>query len=413
MRIADGALRAKALAKGRPPIYRLSAMTFPMPSRRSAIEPFIAMDILAEAKRLEQAGRDVVHMELGEPGAPAPAAVRAAAIAALQKGALGYGEAKGSLALRSRIARHYREHYGVELSSDRVIIATGSSGAFLLAFIAAFDAGARIGVISPGYPAYLNIFEALGLIPETIEVGPETRFAPTAELIEAAHRRQRLDGLLLMSPANPTGAMITPAALEKICAFCEDAGVTLISDEIYHRLEYTDRAETALRYSRNAIVVNSFSKYYAMTGWRLGWAVIPESLARPMERLQQSLAICPPTLSQCAALAAFDAEPDLEAMKQSYARSRALLMAGLPQIGLPRFAPPDGAFYIYADVSHLTDDSTALCRRLLEEAGVAVTPGVDFDRARGKKALRLSYAGSEAGVALGLERLGAWLARSK
>jgi aspartate/methionine/tyrosine aminotransferase len=232
------------------------------------------------------------------------------------------------------------------------------------------------------------------------------------ELIEAAHRRERLDGLLLMSPANPTGAMIAPAELEKICAFCEDAGIVLVSDEIYHRLEYEGRAETALRFSRGAIVVNSFSKYYAMTGWRLGWAIAPASLARPMERLQQSLAICAPTLSQRAALAAFDAREELESIKQGYARSRSLLMGRLPRIGLPRFAPPDGAFYIYADVSHLTTDSTRFCSDMLEEIGVAVTPGVDFDRARGASTLRISYAGSPEDVALGVERLGAWLSRS-
>ncbi len=388
-------------------------MTFPTPSRRAAVAPFMAMDVLAHAKRLEQQGRDIVHMELGEPGAPAPLKIREAAAAALKEGALGYGEAMGDLALRSRIARHYLEHYGVEVAPDCVLVTTGSSGAFLLTFLAAFDAGARIGVAMPGYPAYLNILEALGLIPEAIEVGEDTRFAPTAELIEAAHRRKRLDGLLLMSPANPTGAMIAPPELAKICAFCEDAGVVLVSDEIYHRLEYDFRAETALRHSRRAVVVNSFSKYYAMTGWRLGWVIGPASLARPMERLQQSLAICAPTLSQRAAIAAFDAEPELEAIKQSYARSRALLLQRLPRIGLPRFAPPDGAFYIYADVSHLTDDSAAFCARMLEEAGVAVTPGVDFDRRRGATAIRISYAGPEARVALGLERLGAWLSRSK
>ena len=250
-------------------------MSPPKPSRRAAVAPFMAMDVLRQARRLEQAGRQIIHMELGEPGAPAPLLVREAAAAALRDGRLGYGEAMGDAVLRERIARHYAEHYGVEVASDRVMVTTGSSGAFLLAFLAGFDAGARVGVVQPGYPAYANILEALGLSLAPIEVGPETRFAPTVELIEAAHRRERLDGLLLMSPANPTGAMIAPAELEKICAFCEDAGVVLVSDEIYHRLEYEGRAETALRFSRGAIVVNSFSKYYAMTGWRLGWAIAP------------------------------------------------------------------------------------------------------------------------------------------
>jgi len=387
-------------------------MSPPKPSRRAAVAPFMAMDVLRQARRLEQAGRQIIHMELGEPGAPAPLLVREAAVAALRDGRLGYGEAMGDAVLRERIARHYAEHYGVDVASDRVMVTTGSSGAFLLAFLAGFDAGARVGVVQPGYPAYANILEALGLSLAPIEVGPETRFAPTVELIEAAHRRERLDGLLLMSPANPTGAMIAPAELEKICAFCEDAGVVLVSDEIYHRLEYEGRAETALRFSRGAIVVNSFSKYYAMTGWRLGWAIAPASLARPMERLQQSLAICAPTLSQRAALAAFDAGEELESIKRGYARSRSLLLRQLPRIGLPLFAPPDGAFYIYADVSHLTTDSVRFCTDMLEEIGVAVTPGVDFDRARGASTLRISYAGPPEEVALGVERLSAWLSRS-
>jgi aspartate/methionine/tyrosine aminotransferase len=387
-------------------------MSPPKPSRRAAVAPFMAMEVLRQARRLEQAGRQIIHMELGEPGAPAPLVVREAAVAALRDGRLGYGEAMGDAVLRERIARHYAEHYGVEVASDRVMVTTGSSGAFLLAFLAGFDADARVGVVQPGYPAYANILEALGLSLAPIEVGPETRFAPTVELIEAAHRRERLDGLLLMSPANPTGAMIAPAELEKICAFCEDAGVVLVSDEIYHRLEYEGRAETALRFSRGAIVVNSFSKYYAMTGWRLGWAIAPASLARPMERLQQSLAICAPTLSQRAALAAFDAGEELESIKRGYARSRLLLLRQLPRIGLPLFAPPDGAFYVYADVSHLTTDSVRFCTDMLEEIGVAVTPGVDFDRARGASTLRISYAGPPEEVALGVERLSAWLSRS-
>ena len=387
-------------------------MSPPKPSRRAAVAPFMAMDVLRQARRLEQAGRQIIHMELGEPGAPAPLLVRESAAAALRDGRLGYGEAMGDAVLRDRIAHHYAEHYGVEVTADRVMVTTGSSGAFLLAFLAGFDAGARIGVVQPGYPAYANILEALGLSLAPIEVGPETRFAPTVELIEAAHRRERLDGLLLMSPANPTGSMIAPVELEKICAFCEDAGVVLVSDEIYHRLEHEGRAETALRFSRSAIVVNSFSKYYAMTGWRLGWAIAPASLARPMERLQQSLAICAPTLSQRAALAAFDAGEELELIKRGYARSRSLLLRQLPRIGLPLFAPPDGAFYIYADVSHLTTDSVRFCTDMLEEIGVAVTPGVDFDRARGATTLRISYAGSPEDVVLGVERLSAWLSRS-
>jgi aspartate/methionine/tyrosine aminotransferase len=370
----------------------------------------MAMDVLREAKELERQGRRIVHMELGEPGAPSPAAVRKAAVESLSEGAIGYTEALGQRDLRERIARHYSESYGVDVRPDRIVVTTGSSGAFVLTLLAAFDPGARIAIAAPGYPAYVNILESLGLEPVVVQVGPETRFVPTAALLEAAHREKRIDGALLMSPANPTGAMIAPEQLAQICAFCDEAGIVFVSDEIYHGLAYEMRCETALRHSQRTVVVNSFSKYYAMTGWRLGWLVAPESLVRPIERLQQSLAISAPTLAQAAALAAFDATSELEKIKAGYARSRAMLLERLPQIGLPDFAPPDGAFYIYADVSRLTDDSVDFCRRMLAEAGVAATPGLDFDRLRGAKTVRFSYAGPESEIRLGLERLAAWLA---
>jgi aspartate/methionine/tyrosine aminotransferase len=381
------------------------------PSRRSDVAPFIAMDVLRETRVLEREGRRIVHMELGEPGAPAPLAVREAAARALSEGVIGYAEALGRPELRARIARHYVDAYNVEVSPERVVVTTGSSGAFLLAFLAGFDAGARIALTAPFYPAYANILSALGLEPAVIEIGPETRFAPTAELLAAAHRETRIDGALLASPANPTGTMIPRDEFAKICAFCEEAGILLVSDEIYHGLSYEAPCETALAHSRSAIVVNSFSKYYAMTGWRLGWLIAPESFVRPIERLQQSLAISAPTLSQIAALAAFDATAELEAIKAGYARSRALLLERLPKLGFTDLAPPDGAFYIYADISRFTADSAAFCARMLEEAGVATTPGVDFDRARGRRALRFSFAGPESEVKLGLDRLAAWLRR--
>lgn len=383
------------------------------PSRRSAVAPFMAMEALREARNLERAGRRIIHMELGEPGAPAPRLVRAAAEAALAAGRLGYGEAMGDMALRTRIAGHYRARYGVEIAPDRVIVTTGSSGAFMLTLLAAFDPGARIAVTAPGYPAYANLLSSLGLEAAPLPVNEATRFAPTAAMLEAAHREKTLDGVLLMSPANPTGAMIDAQELARICAFCETAGVVFISDEIYHGLEYAAPAETALRFSDSAIVVNSFSKYYAMTGWRLGWLVAPEELMRPLERLQQSLAICAPTISQQAALAAFDATDELEENRAAYARNRALLIERLPQMGLDRFAPPDGAFYIYADVSAFTDDSLDFCKRLLAEAGVAATPGVDFDPQGGATRVRFSYAGPEPEVAEGVARLGDWLARAR
>ncbi len=371
----------------------------------------MAMDVLRDAKALERAGRNIVHLELGEPGVAAPRRVREAAAESLRRGSIGYGEALGDAELRARIARHYGERYGVDVAPDRVIIVTGSSGGFLIAFLAAFDPGARIAVTAPGYPAYANILSALGLEPVLLDVGEETRFAPTAALLEAAHRDARFQGALFMSPANPTGSMIGRDELARICAFCDEAGIVFVSDEIYHGLEYEAGAETALRFSRRALVINSFSKYYAMTGWRLGWLVAPPELMRPLERLQQSLAICAPTLSQRAALAAFDASDELEANRAVYARNRAFLLDRLPQLGLDKFAPPDGAFYIYADVSRFTDDSVAFCRGMLHEAGVATTPGLDFDPRRGAKTLRISYAGPEADVREGVARLEAWLRR--
>ncbi|MBG0795274.1 pyridoxal phosphate-dependent aminotransferase [Methylocystis sp. H62] len=385
-------------------------MNVPLPpSRRSHIAPFMAMDVLRDAKALERAGRSIIHLELGEPGVPAPRRVREAAAESLAHGSIGYGEALGDAPLRDRIARHYRERYGVEVAPDRVIATTGSSGGFLLTFLAAFDPGARIAVTAPGYPAYANILSALGLEPVLLDVGQETRFAPTAAMLEATHRDRKLHGALFMSPANPTGAMIAGDELARICAFCDEAEIVFVSDEIYHGLEYEMRAETALRFSQRALVINSFSKYYAMTGWRLGWLVAPAELMRPLERLQQSLAICAPTLSQRAALAAFDAGDELEANRAAYARNRALLLDRLPKLGLDNFAPPDGAFYIYADISRFTEDSIGFCRRMLHEAGVATTPGLDFDPRRGAKTLRLSYAGPEADVREGLARLEAWL----
>jgi aspartate/methionine/tyrosine aminotransferase len=383
----------------------------PHPSRRSAVAPFLAMDVLRQSTELERAGRSIVHMELGEPGAPVPQLVRAAAEAALRDGRIGYGEALGDIALRQRIAAHYHARYGVTIAPDRVIVTTGSSGGFLLALTAAFDPGARIAVTAPGYPAYANILAALGLEAVALPVGHETRFAPTAAGLAAAHRQKPVQGALFMSPANPTGAMIAADELGRICAFCDDAGITFISDEIYHGLEYEAPAQTALRFTSNAIIVNSFSKYYAMTGWRLGWLVAPRTLMRPLERLQQSLAICAPTISQKAALAAFDATRELDANRAVYAGNRALMMERLPIMGLDDFAPPDGAFYIYADVSRFSGDSLDFCRRMLLEAGVAATPGVDFDPEGGARQVRFSYAGAAADVAEGVERLGNWLRR--
>jgi len=379
------------------------------PSLRSRVAPFLAMDVLAEATQLERGGASIIHMEAGEPGAPAPRAARDAAMAALALGRIGYTEALGRPSLRARIARFYGETYKVDVAPSRIAVTTGSSAGFLLSFLALFDPGARVAIASPGYPAYRNIMEALGIVCVTLETQASTRYAVTAQMIEAAHAAQKLDGVLLMSPANPSGTMMSRAALRDVCETCDRLGIAFISDEIYHGLTYEAPAETALAFSNSVIVVNSMSKYFCMTGWRIGWLVLPEDLVRPAERLQQSLAISVPTLSQVAAEAAFDAHDELEATRASYARSRAYLMAHLPRIGLGNFHPVDGAFYVYIDISHLTTDSGAFCKRMLHEAGVAATPGLDFDRTRGAHTMRLSFAGSEADVVEGVARLERWL----
>jgi aspartate/methionine/tyrosine aminotransferase len=384
-------------------------MTFNRISRRSHVAPFIAMDVLSEAAALERQGRRIIHMEVGEPAAPPPRVVREAAIAALGGGRVGYTEALGLPSLRDAIACSYRDRYGIEVPAERVAVTTGSSGGFILAFLACFDPGARIAISEPGYPAYRNLLEALGLIAVALPVSASSRFGVTADMIEASHREQGLDGVLLMSPANPSGTMLTRGALADICATCERLGVQFISDEIYHGLTYERPADTALAFSQTAVVVNSFSKYYCMTGWRVGWLVLPGELVRPIERLQQSFAISVPYLSQIAAEAAFGARDELEAVRRGYARNRSYLVEQLPKIGISDFHPVDGAFYIYADVARFTNDSATFCKRMLEEAGVAATTGLDFDRQRGHRAMRLSFAGSYDDIAETVARLGNWL----
>ncbi len=380
-------------------------------ARRAAIAPFIAMDVKREATLMEQGGATIVHMEVGEPSAPPPRRVREAALAALGGQPVGYTDALGLMSLRERIARHYQETYGVAVDPARVAATTGSSGGFVMAFLALFDPGARVAIQNPGYPAYRNIFGALGLEAVDLPVDCSNGFAVTAAAVEAADEARKLDGLLLMSPANPTGAMQSADSLREIAAVCDRRGIWFISDEIYHGLTYDRPAQTAAAFTDRAIIVNSFSKYYCMTGWRIGWLVVPPELPRVIERLQQSLAISAPTLSQIAAQAAFDANDELEAVKAGYRRNRDLLLDGLPALGLDELAPADGAFYLYADVSRFTDDSTRFCRDLLHRAGIAATPGVDFDPHRGSRALRLSYAGAEADMIEALKRLKDFLRR--
>ncbi|AQQ06492.1 1-aminocyclopropane-1-carboxylate deaminase [Roseibium algicola] len=379
------------------------------PSRRSDVAPFIAMDVLAEAARLEAQGRKIIHMEVGQPSAPAPKAALDMARKALDHGRLGYTEALGIRPLREALAAHYRTTYGVDVPVERIMATTGSSAGFNLAFLAAFDPGDRIVLTAPGYPAYRNILKALGLVAVEIEVGEETRWSLTPAHLEEAQKEGPVKGVLVASPANPTGTMMTADALEDLIRYCDEAGIWFISDEIYHGLCYDGEEKTALETSQNVIIVNSFSKYYCMTGWRIGWLVLPEQLVRPTERIAQSLYISPPELSQIAAGAALNSVQELEAVKAGYAANRALLLDGLPKIGLDKLLPVDGAFYIYADISQFSSDSLDFARRMLHEAGVAATPGVDFDPVHGHEFLRFSFAGAHDDMKLALEKLRGFL----
>jgi aspartate/methionine/tyrosine aminotransferase len=381
----------------------------PMISRRGAISPFVVMDIMRAADDRHQSGHDIIHMEVGQPGTPAPLLAREAVKSAVDRDLLGYTAALGIQPLRERIARYYRDAHDLDISPGRVVVTGGSSAAFVLAFLALFDEGERILLPQPGYPCYRNIVQALGLLPVELPVGPNERWMPSAQLL-AAHAADNAApaGLLFASPANPTGTMISDAALAQICAYCRDQGIVLIADEIYHGLSYDRPARTALAFHDGAIVVNSFSKYYSMTGWRVGWMVVPQPLVRGIERLAQNFYISPAAVSQVGALAAFDAIEELEANKAVYAANRELLLEELPGAGFSKLAPADGAFYFYADVSEMTDDSGAFARRILHEAGVAVTPGIDFDPERGHRFIRFSYSGTTKDMAEAARRLRAW-----
>lgn len=381
------------------------------PSGRSNVPPFMVMDVVAAAARLEAQGRRIIHMEVGQPAAGAPASAIAAARAALSTSALGYTETLGMPSLRRRIARAYGEWHGLDIDPERVVVTTGSSAGFMLAFLAAFEAGNRVATALPGYPPYRHILSALGCEPIGIATTSATRWAITGETLLNAHRMRALHGVIVASPANPSGTMMTAAVFEDVIRSAEDAGISVISDEIYHGLDYAFRADCAARFSPHAIIVNSFSKYFCMTGWRIGWMIVPPSLLRAVERLQQNLAISVPTLAQIAAAAAFDGRAELEDVRRGYEENRRILLEGLPQAGLDSFLPADGAFYLYADVSRYSTDSFAFAKRMLEEAGVAATPGVDFDPQRGQNFLRLCYAGSGEDMREAVERIGDWLRR--
>jgi aspartate/methionine/tyrosine aminotransferase len=380
-----------------------------LPSARSEVPPFIVMDVMEAAARIEADGGRVVHMEVGQPVAPAPATARAAAQAALAAGRIAYTTALGIPSLRARIAWHYREAYGVDLDADRVVVTTGSSGGFILAFLTLFEPGDRVAMASPGYPPYRHILTALGCEPVLIETTETTRWALTPQALLEVHRTAALRGVIVASPANPTGTMMSAQALRALVHAAEGEGIRFISDEIYHGLDYALAAETAACISERAVVINSFSKYFCMTGWRVGWMVVPEELVRPIERLQQNLAISVPTLSQVAAEAAFDGRAEMEEVKHGYEENRRILLAGLPDAGFDKILPVDGAFYLYADISRFTSDSLDFAKRMLEQAGVAATPGVDFDPVHGRHSIRFCYAGSAAEMHEAVERIGGWL----
>jgi aspartate/methionine/tyrosine aminotransferase len=383
-----------------------------IPSKRSDVPPFIVMDVMAAAAELEAKGERVIHMEVGQPAAPAPLVARQAAQTALIEGRIGYTEALGLPSLRARIARHYRETYQADVDPAQIAVTTGSSAAFILAFLAMFEPGDRVALANPGYPPYRHILTALGCEPVLIDTGPETRWALSPEALIAAHRKTPLKGLLVASPANPTGTMMSAEALRALIEAAEGEGIRVISDEIYHGLDYAFRPETALKLSERSVVINSFSKYFCMTGWRIGWMVLPQPLVRTVDRLAGNLSISVPTLAQIAAEAAFDGRDEMEAVKHGYEENRRILVEGLPKAGLDRFLPVDGAFYLYANIGRFSDDSLDFAKRMLSEAGVAATPGIDFDPRDGRHYVRFSYAGSPAEMHEAVERIGTWLAKS-
>ena len=376
-------------------------------SRRGQVDPFIVMDVMESARRAEAAGRHIIHMEVGQPATPAPAGARRALATALDQ-PLGYTVALGLPALREGIAALYRRWYGVDLDPERVVITPGSSGAFILAFAALFDAGDRVALGEPGYPSYRQILRAMSLDPVGIPTRPEDRYQPRPQDLPGA-----VQGLILASPGNPSGTVLRREELAALTTRAADLGISVISDEIYHGLDYGAGVHSALEVTDEVFVINSFSKYFSMTGWRVGWMVVPKAMVRTVERIAQNMFICPPHASQVAALAALDCTPEADANLAVYAENRRLMLDRLPAMGFDRIAPPEGAFYIYADVSALTDDSLSFAAEILENAGVAVTPGLDFDPRRGARTLRFSYAGSTADIALGLDRLAGFMAAYK
>lgn len=378
---------------------------------RGAIPAFMVMEVMRAAALRERNGDAVYHLEVGQPGTSAPRGVIEAAHKALDENRIGYTVALGIPELRAAIAKHYKDQYGLDVPEDRVIVTTGSSGGFILSFLSAFDPGDRVALAAPGYPCYRHILNALQIEPVSMPAGPEDRYQPSPALIDKALESGPIHGLIVASPSNPTGTMLDRQAMTELTQYCAEKNIRVISDEIYHGISYGREAVTAAELDPNAVVVNSFSKYFSMTGWRLGWLVVPEDLVRPVECLAQNLFISPPTLSQIAAVAAFDCHEELQANLARYAQNRDLLLNELPKAGFTDLAPSDGAFYIYADVGELTNDSKSFCERILAETGAAITPGLDFDEERGNRTIRFSFAGTTEEVAAAAEALKAWSKR--
>lgn len=380
-----------------------------MPSQKDQITSFLAMDVYAEAQKLAAEGHDIIHMEVGQPGTPPPRAVVEKAMQTLGDDRIAYTNAIGRDDLRARIAQHYQDQYGVSVDPERVVITTGSSAGFVISFLALFEAGDNVALTQPGYPAYPNILRALGFTPSFLPIGFENDFKPEPKALTDHLQENGSKGFLLASPSNPTGTMVVGDDLRDVVKATEEAGAAFLSDEIYHGLTFGQGADTALRYSDDAIIINSFSKYYAMTGWRIGWLVLPPQHVRMAERLSQNLYVAPPTLSQIAAMSAFEATEELEANRAVYEHNRNRLLEALPKIGFDKIAPCDGSFYIYIDVSDRTDDSAAFCSAMLREAHVGATPGADFDPERGHHFIRLSFAESTDKIEEGITRLSNWL----
>ena len=370
-------------------------------SARGSVDPFIVMDVMEAASKKEKSGYEVIHLEVGQPGSLAPKMAAESVKNIISKSPMGYTVALGIPELREKIADLYLRWYNVQVEPERIIVTPGSSGAFILTFTGLFDVGDTVGVGSPGYPSYRQILKALSLNTNTIKTFNNNKFQPVvADIINNS-----LDGLIVASPANPTGSMLNKNDLEKLITACKTKQTVFISDEIYHGIEYESRAVSALEVSDDCIVINSFSKYFSMTGWRLGWVVVPKNHIRQFERLAQNMFICAPHISQIAALGALDAYDELNLNLKTYETNRTMLIEELPKLGLKNFAPPDGAFYFYIDVSEYTDDSVTFAKSILDEVHVAITPGIDFDSERGLKTIRLSYACSTSDLKEGLKRL--------